>query len=165
MPVRDWRLEARRLLSENCERHLSNEEVRSGGRRARAACIECLAEHLELVHRVGLADARRGHDEALKPWQDPTRWEGVTCPHCAAPPGSECKGPGVVAGAHRRRKDVARGNAIAAGAHGPAGRVVCPVCGVAPGMDCVSTGGKARRRGDHPLFHRERAEEANRKET
>lgn len=88
-------------------------------------------------------------------------WEGVTCPHCRAAPGSECKGPGIVGGAHRRRKDVARANAMAAGALGPAGRVVCPACGVAPGMDCLTPTGKPRRANyDHPNFHQERIEEA-----
>ena len=59
MPDRDWRLEARRLLSESCERHLSDEQIRSGGRRSRAACMDCLADALTLVYRAGIVDAAR----------------------------------------------------------------------------------------------------------
>jgi hypothetical protein len=62
---RDWRLEAFRLLSENCEQHLSDAQIRSGGRRPRAGCIKCLTDELKRVYRAGAADARAGLDEAL----------------------------------------------------------------------------------------------------
>ena len=32
---------------------------------------------------------------ARKPWKNPMRWEGVTCPKCGAPPGSICSGADV----------------------------------------------------------------------
>jgi hypothetical protein len=37
--------------------------------------------------------------------RDPTL--DFECPHCGSQPGAECSGPGVVAGAHARRRDVA----------------------------------------------------------
>lgn len=95
-----------------------------------------------------------------KPWQDPTRWEGVTCPHCDAPPGSLCNEPGVVRGCHARRRELAHTNAMEAGAFGRTGQVTCPRCGAGPGDDCTSPKGAARRAGPRPLFHDERLEEA-----
>ena len=101
-----------------------------------------------------------GSDAGAKPWQDPTRWEGVTCPHCAAPPGSLCRGRGVVRGCHARRRDRARANAMEAGAFGRTGQVTCPSCGAFPGQDCRSPSGRSRLAGDQPLFHDARIEEA-----
>ena len=49
---------------------------------------------------------------ASRPWQDPSRPEGQTCPLCKAPPGSLCRranGQDVMGGWHERRIRAAEG--------------------------------------------------------
>jgi len=97
---------------------------------------------------------------AAAPKLDPTSPLGVRCPHCEVFAGVLCRGPGVVAGTHARRKDLARRNAMEAGAFGRTGQIECPSCHAFPGQDCRSPSGRDRRAGLQPLFHNERIAEA-----